>query len=166
MTLGEKLRREPRSERSIHRLVRIWAPYLVCAVYVAVGHGVYVVVGHRLGRGAELLSGLGPVDVEMTECVTAGAVDGDVGAVEEHRDLGAGVGSADGDHGWAGESDVAVGEDGENFDLGVALDGELAGPAVGGCVVPCLLWAGASSHACCGGLFQALCRRRVLYQVW
>src|SRR3954467_1509979 len=39
-----------------------------------------------------------------------------------------------------GESDVAVGEDGEAFDLGVASDGELAWPAEGGCVVPGLLW--------------------------
>ena len=108
----------------------------------------------RLGRSAELLSDLGPVDVEVAESAAAGAVDGDVVAVEQHSDFGAGVGSADRDHCGAAKLDVAVGEDGEDFDLGVALDGELAWPAEG-----------ASSQACCGVLFQALCRRRVLYQV-
>ena len=93
-----------------------------------------------LGGWAELLSGLFPVDVEMTESVASGAVDGDVVAVEEHGDLSAGVGSADRDHGWTAESDVAVAEDGEDLDLGVALHGELAWPAEGGCVVPGLLW--------------------------
>jgi hypothetical protein len=97
-------------------------------------------VGHRLGRGAELLSGLGPVDVEMTKSAAAAVVDGDAVAVEEHGDLGAGVGSTDRDHGWSAESDVAIGEDGEDFDLGVVLDGELAWPAEGGGVVPGLLW--------------------------
>ena len=99
-----------------------------------------------LGGWAELLSGLSPVDVEMTESVASGAVDGDVVAVEEHSDLSAGVGSADRDHGWTAESDVAVAEDGEDLDLGVALHGELAWPAEGGCVVP--------------GLFVVVCSRR------
>src|SRR3954453_13302471 len=121
-----------RADTTQLRLVSVSEGYSPCAVYV--------VVGHRLGRSAELLSDLGPVDVEVAESAAAGAVDGDVVAVEQHSDFGAGVGSADRDHCGAAESDVAVGEDGEDFDLGVALDGELAWPAEGGCVVPGLLW--------------------------
>jgi hypothetical protein len=61
-------------------------------------------------------------------------------AVEEHGDFAAGVGSADGDEGPAGEADVAVAEDGEDLKLRVVLDRKLAWAAVGGGVVPGLLW--------------------------
>jgi len=60
-------------------------------------------------------------------------------AVEEDGDSAAGVGSADGDESSSGEVDVAVGEDGEDFELSVLLDRELAWAAEGGGVVPGLL---------------------------
>jgi len=75
----------------------------------------------------------------VAEGAAGWAVDGDMVAVEEDGDLAAGVGSADGDEGPAGEVDVAVAEDGEDFDLGVLLNRELAGTAAGWGVVPGLL---------------------------
>ena len=102
------------------------------------------------------MSDLVPVDLEMAEGAAIGAVDGDMVAVEQHRYSGAGVGSADRDHGGAAESDVAVGEDGEDFDVGVALDGELSWPAEGGCLLPGLL-----RRLVPGGVPTA-----GLYQVW
>jgi hypothetical protein len=76
----------------------------------------------------------------VAEGAAGGAVDGDVVAVEEDGDFAAGVGSADGDESPSGEVDVAVSEDGEDFDLRVVLDRELAGPAEGRGVVPGLVW--------------------------
>ena len=96
--------------------------------------------GLWLGGGSEVLPGSGPVDMQVAEGFAVRAVDGDVVAVEEHGDFAAGVGSADGDHSLAGQADVAVGEDGEDLDLRVVLNRELAGPAEGWGVVPGLLW--------------------------
>ena len=132
---------------------------MVCAVYVVVGHGCLRSCGTQvsgrpvrqdqktrvwgllsLGGGSEVLPGSGPVDMQVAEGFAVRAVDGDVVAVEEHGDFAAGVGSADGDHSLAGQADVAVGEDGEDLDLRVVSNRELAGPAEGWGVVPGLLW--------------------------